>query len=263
MGYKRPNRDVSARRRRMQQKRKIPWGYVLPVIIILAVILGAIYYETTLPAAAAGWIRPPAGNGNFPIALLGSESLFLHIHPWLTITINGVNVTIPPGIGIVNPAEGGTYNGAPIYGGGAGSEFEPVHTHDNTGIIHIESPTNTNYTLGQFFQIWAATYAYVNFSGSNRPIVFNNTDILGFVVNSSSSSLKLLVNGLPAPAADYVGGSSSNMDNLVLNVLAYCNKGNSAGPPCSVTAPGDPTWNGGNSPYPYFTGQAIDVEYTS
>jgi hypothetical protein len=73
----------------------------------------------------------------------------------------------------------------------------------------------------------------------------------------------LLVNGAPAPQGDFVGDSSSNLGDLVLNVLAYCDNSNSGGPPCSITAGGNPIWNGGNSPYPYATGQTIVIEYTS
>jgi hypothetical protein len=29
-----------------------------------------------------------------------------------------------------------------------------LHTHDDTGIIHIESPDARTFTLGQFFDIW-------------------------------------------------------------------------------------------------------------
>ena len=29
-----------------------------------------------------------------------------------------------------------------------------LHTHDATGIIHVESPDDRTYTLGQFFDIW-------------------------------------------------------------------------------------------------------------
>jgi|ERR687887_526454 hypothetical protein len=30
-----------------------------------------------------------------------------------------------------------------------------LHTHDGTGIVHIESPIKRDFTLGQFFDIWA------------------------------------------------------------------------------------------------------------
>jgi hypothetical protein len=29
-----------------------------------------------------------------------------------------------------------------------------LHTHDETGIIHIESPIKKDFILGQFFDLW-------------------------------------------------------------------------------------------------------------
>ena len=29
-----------------------------------------------------------------------------------------------------------------------------LHTHTNDGVIHVESPTQRLYTLGDFFDIW-------------------------------------------------------------------------------------------------------------
>ena len=34
-----------------------------------------------------------------------------------------------------------------------------MHTHDNTGIIHIESPDVRNYTLGEFFVILSKKFS--------------------------------------------------------------------------------------------------------
>ena len=34
------------------------------------------------------------------------------------------------------------------------SGMAPLHTHDATGIIHVESSIIRNYTLGQFLNIW-------------------------------------------------------------------------------------------------------------
>ena len=33
-------------------------------------------------------------------------------------------------------------------------EMAPLHTHDTSGIIHVESTVNRNYTLGEFLNIW-------------------------------------------------------------------------------------------------------------
>jgi hypothetical protein len=259
----------------MKEKGKVPWGYIVPSLIILAVIIGVIYIETNANSSTTG-VLPPAGSRNYEAVLgsnfacLGTESLYLHVHPFLTIKINGNSVTIPAGIGIINPANDGTYGGEPVFGGTTGTCFEPVHTHDDSGIIHIESPTNTNYTLGEFFTVWNLTYQYASVNGGHEPIVFNSTDILGYRVNSSSDSLKLLVDGSTPPASDFAG-SSSNPGNLILTRLDYCSVANGGVPPCQETANGDPAWNGvtglesASNPngYPYGANHTIVIEYTS
>jgi hypothetical protein len=35
-----------------------------------------------------------------------------------------------------------------------GNCFYWLHTHDESGIIHIEAPAHREFTLGQFFDIW-------------------------------------------------------------------------------------------------------------
>ena len=30
----------------------------------------------------------------------------------------------------------------------------PLHTHDGSGIVHVESTINRDYTLGEFLNIW-------------------------------------------------------------------------------------------------------------
>ena len=32
--------------------------------------------------------------------------------------------------------------------------MSPLHTHDDSGTIHVESNTVRNYTLGEFLDIW-------------------------------------------------------------------------------------------------------------
>ncbi len=242
----------------MAEKGKVPWGYIIPALIVLAIIIGVIYIESYSHPPVVG-LQP--GNFNWPFAEVTS-SLVIHIHPWLVITINGKNVTVPQGIGCISDNPGDC--------------VEPMHTHDSSGLIHVESSTNTNYTLAQFFEIWNASYAYAIVNGAHEPIVFNNTDILGFKVNSSSDSLKLLVDGKSAPSVDF-SGSSSQYGNLVLNVLDYCSSSQPANSsPCYPTdagsngAIGNPYWNGvtGFAPgtaggYPYGGNHTIVIEYTS
>jgi hypothetical protein len=86
------------------------------------------------------------------------EQLVFHIHAHLAIFVNGTQKLIPYGIGIVPPYQLQTIPaGQPSAGTafvGGGSKFYWLHTHDETGVIHIESPKQETFTLGQFFDEW-------------------------------------------------------------------------------------------------------------
>lgn len=201
------------------------------VIVLAGSIAGGFYlYEAQI------------SNYGFPFECLSQEALTFHIHPYLRIVIDGNNISVPAGIGIVDAT---VANGI-AYGGTC---YEPIHTHDSSGIIHIESPVNRNYTLGEFFQIWSATYHFITINGQKRPIVFNSTDIFGFKADSNHKVL-LIVDGK----------QSNKYQNLVLNTLDYCSASNNT-PPCYPTAVGDPYYAGGI--YPYGTGHTIVIEYIS
>ena len=70
---------------------------------------------------------------------LPAEALSVHYHAHLDVIIDGQPVIVAQYIGI------DLKNG----------RISPLHTHDTSGIIHIESPEPTTYTLGQFFTQWA------------------------------------------------------------------------------------------------------------
>ena len=69
---------------------------------------------------------PPGGQEKF------------HIHAMLHIYVNGLLSPLPAEIGL-DPARGVEAS---------------MHTHDSTGIIHMEAPHPFNYTLGDFFAVW-------------------------------------------------------------------------------------------------------------
>ena len=82
------------------------------------------------------------------ISAAGMEALVFHIHAHLSLFYRGEQVAVPAGIGIVAP---GAMQAGFVGGGRA---FYWMHTHDATGIIHVESPVDRRFTLGQFFDIW-------------------------------------------------------------------------------------------------------------
>ncbi len=69
---------------------------------------------------------------------LGVEGTALHIHQHLDIFVDGKHVVVPAGIGI-----------DPDY-----RFISPLHTHDESGVMHVESPTVRKFTLGEFFGVW-------------------------------------------------------------------------------------------------------------
>jgi len=84
------------------------------------------------------------------------EQTAYHIHAHLQIYVNGQQKLIPYGVGIVPPYQLERPNSSSYFVGG-GSKFYYLHTHDETGVIHVESPTKQQYTLGDFFNVWGQT----------------------------------------------------------------------------------------------------------
>lgn len=80
-----------------------------------------------------------------------SEQTLFHIHAHLTIFVNGSPRQVPAAIGIPGAQAEQTSAGPFI---GSGTCFYWLHTHAPDGIIHIESPVQRTYTLGDFFDEW-------------------------------------------------------------------------------------------------------------
>ncbi len=93
------------------------------------------------------------------------DPLAMHIHPKLTIIIDGKKQLIPAGIGIA-----------------ADGSHDAIHTHTPDGIIHIESPVAATFRLGMFFEIWGKE--------------FNRHDILGHHTDRNHK-ITVTVNGVP------------------------------------------------------------------
>ena len=102
-----------------------------------------------LLASTAGQARGETVDG---IEAGGMEQLLFHIHAHLAIYLHGQQKFVPYGIGIVPPYQLQNTASGPFVAGG--SKFYWLHTHDETGIIHIESPQHRTFTLGNLFDIW-------------------------------------------------------------------------------------------------------------
>lgn len=69
--------------------------------------------------------------------LSSHDKLVLHIHPTIKILVDGNEIQVPANIGIAPDGR-----------------MRYIHTHDATGVIHIESPVYAEFTLGDFMKVW-------------------------------------------------------------------------------------------------------------
>ena len=104
--------------------------------------------EAALPALQTGpapWGTAVASLADrlrvLGLPALTQEGSVLHIHQHLDLFVDGRRVAVPGGIGIND-----------------NSFISPIHTHDTSGVIHVESPSKEQFTLGQFFAIWGVRF---------------------------------------------------------------------------------------------------------
>ena len=74
------------------------------------------------------------------LQVLPTEMLERHDHAHLDVYVDGKTTPVPAYLGIV--------------GGATPTGLSSLHTHDATGIIHIEAPKGDRFTLGQLFNEW-------------------------------------------------------------------------------------------------------------
>jgi hypothetical protein len=99
-----------------------------------------------LPGLQTGPAPWNAGSGSFlrarldrlDLPTLTQEQLDYHIHAHLDIYVRGVHVPVPALVGI-NVVD---------------RFLTVLHTHDATGVVHIESASSKPYALGKFFGVW-------------------------------------------------------------------------------------------------------------
>jgi len=157
-------RRQASRRRRTRQG-----GIALVAVIIVGVVVYLIVSnnsQTSTPNAQPGQLTglndgpppwPAEINGLYQrLQAIGLppqavEGQGLHSDQHLDIYVDGQPVQIPQSIGIP-PG----YKADP---GTTPTDFISIlHTHDTSGIVHVEAPSVTQYTLGEFFDVWGVKF---------------------------------------------------------------------------------------------------------
>ena len=130
------------------------------VVVVLLVVLQG---KPTPPSPGPSATPAPAALAPVPASVTGQpidgiqcqsmEQVAYHIHAHLAIYVDGGQRTIPEGVGIPAPRQETSSAEGPFVS--AGTCYYWLHAHTDDGIIHIESPTQALYTLGDWFDIWA------------------------------------------------------------------------------------------------------------
>jgi hypothetical protein len=162
----------AARRRiaRAQRLRQLAWIAGITIVVAAGVFVFTNRDDQGTSSVAlpgeltteAPWDANAAKSAARATALgLPAEGTTMHEHADVEIFVHGSKEPVPKDIGI--DASKGT--------------IQSIHTHDDTGLVHLESSRSREFTLGEFFDVWGVRFtpsclgAYCN-EGNNRLQVF-------------------------------------------------------------------------------------------
>lgn len=138
---------VAALRREQQQRERRQRSLIFVITgAVLVILAGGIAWAVLQGGgeeeSAPTW-EVPADTAERAEAVglnvAAMEGTAKHFHAHLDIIVNGDPVTVPANLGI-NPS---------------GSAMAELHTHDDTGVLHVEAPTtDKRYYLSQVFAEW-------------------------------------------------------------------------------------------------------------
>ena len=125
-----------------------------PVAFVVGggVVAVAVAITLIVSVGSGGGSPSPSGGAAAPVSaelvrntkaanvpLLDAEGVATHIHTSLVVKVNGREKEVPAGIGI----------------DAASGHIAALHTHDTSGLIHLESAKESDdYTLEQFLTVW-------------------------------------------------------------------------------------------------------------
>lgn len=117
-------------------RKKVILGSIQVTIALIAVVVFG--FSTVIESSAA------------------PNNMLIHNHVSLNVTIDGKPIIVPANIGITQT---GIFADPLLFADHTLDKFgmqgmSPLHTHDYSGTIHIESNAVRNYTLGEFLAIW-------------------------------------------------------------------------------------------------------------
>jgi hypothetical protein len=146
---------------RARRTRVLAWSIGILLVIVIGGSVSFWIYQTRQPASAsnakaAAPFQESVFDSSYPpvdnVYCDQLEQSIEHIHVYITMYINGQAQSVPPNIGIAQGQQGAS-----------ATCFYWLHTHDSSGIIHIEAPAAEPFTLGQFLDEWSQQFQSLGF----------------------------------------------------------------------------------------------------
>lgn len=158
---RRQREEIRKRVKRAERARQLAWIAGLTVVIATG-----LYFFTrpdepaTRPGSLPGELTTeapwPANSGQAAERAeaigLPAEGTTMHEHADVQVFVNGEQVTVPVGIGIDDAQQP--------------AAIQSLHTHSEDGVVHIESSTVRDFTLGEFFDVWGVRLSATCIGGS-------------------------------------------------------------------------------------------------
>ena len=151
-------REEGKRRRLDEQRRAVRRKRILIGSLVAAVLVASAITAYTLLNARNSTAKSPNALPTeqvFNAAYQPVDGIYCdqleqtsyHIHAHLTIYIDGKPVALPQGVGIASDQ----------------SCYYWLHTHDSTGVVHIEAPQTASLTLQNFLDIWGQEFSQLGY----------------------------------------------------------------------------------------------------
>ena len=144
-------RREAERQRAARRKKSIILGSVIAAVLVLATVITYYIFSNgqnqnqnqSQVERIVNPQYPPIDN----IYCDQQEQTAFHIHAHLSMYINGQQVPLSKNVSIAP-------DNSCLYW---------LHTHDTTGVIHIEAPAGRSFTLGNFLDIWSGEFSQLNY----------------------------------------------------------------------------------------------------
>ena len=134
------HRAVAQRRAARVKRFLTPGLWVLFALALVGLFVFVLLHNQGVPLNPT---YPPVDG----ISCDSGEHPDVHIHANLTIYIDGKQTALPAGIGIAP-------DNSCIYW---------LHTHNTDGMIHIEAPAGSSFTLNNFLDIWSGHFSQLGY----------------------------------------------------------------------------------------------------